>query len=123
MGGPRREGGRVDGRGSNTIAPAVGSRPSQRSGTTGRIGTCRRQRSGYDEGYGRAPQRHPLHPTSLPGDGTGDLGAHAYRFVDWLAAAGQTLWQVLPLVAVGEGGSPYNGLSAFAGNTLLLSAT
>lgn len=63
-----------------------------------------------------------LHPTSLPGDGTGDLGAHAWRFVDWLAAAGQTLWQVLPLVAVGEGGSPYNGLSAFAGNTLLLSA-
>jgi len=63
-----------------------------------------------------------LHPTSLPGDGTGDLGAHAYRFVDWLAAAGQTLWQLLPLVAVGEGGSPYNGLSAFAGNTLLLSA-
>ena len=63
-----------------------------------------------------------LHPTSLPGDGTGDLGAQAYRFVDWLAAAGQTLWQLLPLVAVGEGGSPYNGLSAFAGNTLLLSA-
>jgi 4-alpha-glucanotransferase len=63
-----------------------------------------------------------LHLTSLPGDGTGDLGAHAWRFVDWLAAAGQTLWQVLPLVAVGEGASPYNGLSAFAGNTLLLSA-
>jgi 4-alpha-glucanotransferase len=63
-----------------------------------------------------------LHPTSLPGDGIGDLGAHAYRFVDWLYAAGQTLWQVLPLVAVGLGGSPYNGLSAFAGNTLLLSA-
>ncbi|HYH81981.1 MAG TPA: 4-alpha-glucanotransferase [Longimicrobium sp.] len=62
-----------------------------------------------------------LHPTSLPGDGVGDLGAHAYRFVDWLALAGQTLWQVLPLVAVGEGGSPYNGLSAFAGNTLLVS--
>jgi 4-alpha-glucanotransferase len=62
-----------------------------------------------------------LHPTSLPGDGTGDLGAHAWRFVDWLALAGQTLWQVLPLVAVGEGGSPYNGLSAFAGNVLLLS--
>jgi 4-alpha-glucanotransferase len=62
-----------------------------------------------------------LHPTSLPGDGTGDLGAHAWRFADWLALAGQTLWQVLPLVAVGEGGSPYNGLSAFAGNVLLLS--
>lgn len=63
-----------------------------------------------------------LHPTSLPGDGIGDLGAQAYRFVDWLAAAGQTLWQVLPLVAVDGGGSPYNGLSAFAGNPLLLSA-
>jgi 4-alpha-glucanotransferase len=63
-----------------------------------------------------------LHPTSLPGDGTGDLGAHAYRFVDWLALAGQTLWQILPLVAVGDGGSPYNGLSAFAGNVSLLSA-
>ena len=62
-----------------------------------------------------------LHPTSLPGDGVGDLGAQAYRFVDWLALAGQTLWQFLPLVAVGEGGSPYNGLSAFAGNTLLVS--
>ncbi|HEU4556561.1 MAG TPA: 4-alpha-glucanotransferase [Longimicrobium sp.] len=63
-----------------------------------------------------------LHPTSLPGDGVGDLGAQAYRFVDWLALAGQTLWQLLPLVAVGQGGSPYNGLSAFAGNTLLISA-
>ncbi|HEX9939200.1 MAG TPA: 4-alpha-glucanotransferase [Longimicrobium sp.] len=62
-----------------------------------------------------------LHPTSLPGDAVGDLGAQAYRFVDWLALAGQTLWQLLPLVAVGAGGSPYNGLSAFAGNTLLIS--
>lgn len=62
-----------------------------------------------------------LHPTSLPGGGVGDLGAHAYRFVDWLALAGQTLWQLLPLVAVDDGGSPYNGLSAFAGNTLLIS--
>jgi len=63
-----------------------------------------------------------LHPTSLPGDGTGDLGAQAYRFADWLYVAGQTVWQVLPLVATGAGGSPYNALSAFAGNTLLLSA-
>lgn len=62
-----------------------------------------------------------LHPTSLPGDGVGDFGADAYRFVDWLAEAGQSFWQVLPLVATGEGGSPYNALSAFAGNTLLLS--
>lgn len=62
-----------------------------------------------------------LHPTSLPGPGIGDLGEQAFRFVDWLARAGQSLWQVLPLVAVNEGGSPYNALSAFAGNPMLLS--
>jgi 4-alpha-glucanotransferase len=62
-----------------------------------------------------------LHPTSLPGTGTGDLGAEAHRFVDWLADAGQTFWQVLPLVPVSEGGSPYNGLSAMAGSPLLIS--
>jgi 4-alpha-glucanotransferase len=62
-----------------------------------------------------------LHPTSLPGPGTGDLGEQAFRFVDWLESAGQSLWQVLPLVAVNEGGSPYNALSAFAGNPLLIS--
>jgi 4-alpha-glucanotransferase len=62
-----------------------------------------------------------LHPTSLPGPGVGDLGEQAFRFVDWLADAGQSLWQVLPLVAVNEGGSPYNALSAFAGNPLLIS--
>ena len=62
-----------------------------------------------------------LHPTSLPGRGVGDLGEQAFRFVDWLAAAAQSLWQTLPLVAVNEGGSPYNALSAFAGNPLLIS--
>ncbi|HEX8693780.1 MAG TPA: 4-alpha-glucanotransferase [Longimicrobium sp.] len=62
-----------------------------------------------------------LHPTSLPGDGVGDLGPAAHRFVDWLAEAGQAYWQVLPLVATNEGGSPYNALSAFAGNVSLLS--
>ena len=62
-----------------------------------------------------------LHPTSLPGPGIGELGEHAFRFVDWLAEAEQSLWQVLPLVAVNEGGSPYNALSAFAGNPLLIS--
>jgi 4-alpha-glucanotransferase len=61
-----------------------------------------------------------LHPTSLPGDGIGDLGQAAYRFVDWLAAAGQSFWQILPLVDADEGGSPYNGLSAMAGNPLLI---
>ena len=63
-----------------------------------------------------------LHPTSLPGRyGVGDLGAEAYRFVDWLEAAGQHLWQVLPLGPTGYGDSPYQCFSAFAGNTLLVS--
>jgi len=62
-----------------------------------------------------------LHPTSFPGPyGIGDLGAEAYRFVDWLAAAGQGLWQVLPLGPTGFGDSPYQTFSAFAGNPLLI---
>lgn len=63
-----------------------------------------------------------LHPTSLPGPyGIGDLGAQAFAFVDWLVQAGQTYWQVLPLSPTGYGDSPYQGLSAFAGNPMLLS--
>ena len=58
-----------------------------------------------------------LHPTSLPG---GRLGDEAYRFVDWLAAAGQTWWQMLPLGPPGEGGSPYKSASAFAASPELL---
>lgn len=62
-----------------------------------------------------------LHPTSLPGNfGIGDFGAEASAFVDFLAAGGQKLWQVLPLGATGYGDSPYQSLSAFAGNTLLI---
>ena len=62
-----------------------------------------------------------LHPTSLPGPhGSGDLGAAAYHFVDWLKVAGQKLWQVLPLGGVGPGHSPYMSSSAFAGNVLLI---
>src|SRR5580704_1653926 len=63
-----------------------------------------------------------LHPTSLPGRyGIGDLGAEARSFVDFLAAAGQTLWQVLPLGPTGYGDSPYQCFSARAGNPLLIS--
>ncbi|MGD2177001.1 MAG: 4-alpha-glucanotransferase [Anaerolineae bacterium] len=63
-----------------------------------------------------------LHPTSLPGRfGIGDLGDDAYRFVDFLAAAGQSYWQVLPLSPTGYGDSPYQALSAFAGNPMLIS--
>ena len=62
-----------------------------------------------------------LHPTSLPGPhGSGDFGANAYHFVDWLVAAGQKLWQILPLGGIGAGNSPYMSTSAFAGNVLLI---
>lgn len=63
-----------------------------------------------------------LHPTSLPGRyGIGDLGAGAHRFVDWLEAQGQSIWQVLPLGPTSYGDSPYQTLSAFAGNANLIS--
>jgi 4-alpha-glucanotransferase len=63
-----------------------------------------------------------LHPTSLPGPhGIGDFGPAAFRFVEWLEAAGQRLWQVMPLGPTGFGDSPYASPSAFAGNPLLIS--
>ena len=63
-----------------------------------------------------------MHPTSLPGPyGVGDFGPEAYRFVDFLAAAGQKLWQVLPLNPTGYADSPFQALSASAGNPLLVS--
>jgi 4-alpha-glucanotransferase len=62
-----------------------------------------------------------LHPTSLPGPhGSGDFGPEACHFVDWLAGAGQKLWQILPLAPLGPGNSPYMSSSAFAGNVLLI---
>ena len=63
-----------------------------------------------------------LHPTSLPGPhGIGDFGPPAFRFIEWLEAAGQKLWQVMPLGPTGFGDSPYASPSAFAGNPLLIS--
>ena len=63
-----------------------------------------------------------LHPTSLPGPhGSGDFGAGAYHFVDWLVTAGQQLWQILPLGPAGMANSPYMSLSAFAGDPMLIS--
>lgn len=62
-----------------------------------------------------------LHPTSLPGaNGVGDLGPDAHRFLDFLADAGMSVWQVLPLGPTGYGDSPYQCFSAFAGNPLLI---
>jgi 4-alpha-glucanotransferase len=63
-----------------------------------------------------------LHPTSLPGRyGIGDLGPLAYAWVEALARAKQTWWQILPLGPTGYGDSPYQSYSAFAGNPNLIS--
>jgi 4-alpha-glucanotransferase len=63
-----------------------------------------------------------MHPTSFPSKfGIGDFGDEAYKFVDFLAKAKQTLWQVLPLGQTGFGDSPYQCFSAFAGNVYLIS--
>lgn len=63
-----------------------------------------------------------LHPTSLPGRfGIGELGIEAYKFIDFLVASSQQLWQVLPLGPTGYGNSPYASFSAVAGNPLLIS--
>ena len=55
--------------------------------------------------------------SSLPGPyGIGCFSAEAVKFVDFLAAAGQSIWQILPLSPTGYGDSPYQSCSAFAGN-------
>jgi 4-alpha-glucanotransferase len=62
-----------------------------------------------------------LHLTSLPGrHGIGDLGDEAFRWVDWLAASGQRVWQMLPANPVGPGHSPYQCPSAYAGSELMV---
>jgi 4-alpha-glucanotransferase len=74
------------------------------------------------------PDRYPrssgilLHPTSLPGPyGIGDVGPAAHAWVDTLARAKQTWWQVLPIGPTGFGDSPYQSFSTFAGNLNLVS--
>ena len=63
-----------------------------------------------------------LHPTSLPGQyGIGDLGHEAQQFISYLQQGGIKIWQVLPLNPTGYGDSPYQSLSVFAGNPLLIS--
>ena len=63
-----------------------------------------------------------LHPTSLPGGhGAGDLGGGARVFLDFLEKAGVGIWQVLPLGPTGGANSPYQSLSSYAGNPLLIS--
>lgn len=63
-----------------------------------------------------------LHPTSLPGRyGIGEFGTEAEEFLEFLAAAEQSVWQVLPLGPAGPDGCPYQSCSALAGNPLLIS--
>src|ERR1700683_5341211 len=63
-----------------------------------------------------------LHVTSLPSPyGIGDLGSAAFSWIDRLHDAGQKWWQALPLGPTGYGNSPYQSLSSFAGNALLIS--
>ncbi len=62
-----------------------------------------------------------MHITSLPGPhGIGTMGRQAYRFVDFLQAAGQSYWQILPLSPTGYADSPYQSFSAWAGNPYLI---
>ncbi len=60
--------------------------------------------------------------SSLPSEyGIGCFDDSAYKFIDWLKAAGQTCWQILPLGPTGYGDSPYQSFSAFAGNPYFIS--
>jgi 4-alpha-glucanotransferase len=81
--------------------------------------------SGYERiNMGKRGSGVLLHITSLPSAyGIGDLGPEARRFVDFLGDAKQTFWQLLPLNPTDPiyGNSPYSSMSAFAGNTLLIS--
>src|ERR1700728_2937728 len=96
---------------------AIGYQHDSRCRATVRLETCNMKAMASRRASGIV-----LHPTSLPGPlGIGDLGAEARRFVDYLADAGQTLWQVLPLGPTGYGDSPYQCLSAWAGNPMLIS--
>ena len=62
-----------------------------------------------------------MHITSLPGAyGVGTMGKQAFSFVDFLEAAGQRCWQILPLNPTGYGDSPYQSCSTFAGNHYLI---
>lgn len=63
-----------------------------------------------------------MHPSSFPSrHGIGDLGEEAYQFIDFLEESKQHIWQILPLGPTGFGDSPYQCLSAFAGNALFIS--
>jgi 4-alpha-glucanotransferase len=79
-----------------------------------------RKSPGFD--FDRRSSGILMHPTSLPGPhGGGDLGPWARRFVDFLSKAGQTWWQMLPVVVPDRRGCPYNSISSIAGSPHLIS--
>jgi len=83
-----------------------------------------RRNSSHRFDFGRRSSGILMHVTSLPGaHGSGDLGPAAHAFVDFLAAAGQSWWQVLPIGPAGRAPSfsPYDSPSAFAGSPWLVS--
>ncbi len=62
-----------------------------------------------------------LHPTSFAGPfGIGEISSEAYKWIDFLVAAKQSIWQILPLGPTGYGNSPYQTASVFAGNPLMI---
>ena len=80
----------------------------------------------HSDPHPQAPARRRagilLHPTSLPGESqSGDLGDAAFRFIDFLSAAGMRVWQMLPLGPTHADGSPYQCRSIHAGNPALIS--
>src|SRR5579863_4528117 len=83
--------------------------------------------NGYRLSFSPFPPDHRasgvlLHVTSLPSRyGIGDVGPAARAWIDRLHEAGQAWWQALPLGPTGYGNSPYQSLSSFAGNWLLIS--
>ena len=109
-------------RASRPSSRAAAQTPTQTPAQTGALPTA--DAAGLPTAPGSSMPRAAgilLHPTSLPGPhGIGDLGAAAYRFVELLEAAKQTVWQMMPLGPVGLGNSPYAASSAFAGFPLLI---
>ncbi|MDR3185731.1 MAG: 4-alpha-glucanotransferase [Christensenellaceae bacterium] len=59
-------------------------------------------------------------PALMSEYGIGDFGRNAYSFIDYIAGMGFSVWQILPITTIGAGNSPYSGVSAFAGNYMLI---
>src|SRR3954453_3418466 len=90
---------------------------SARVGTSSRLSHVRQDRNGMTRDQHPRTAGVQLHPTSLP---SGRLDDDAYAFVDWLAAAGQTWWQMLPLGPPDEFGSALRARPPFFGFPRLL---